>query len=543
MQLRSFGLMAGIVSAFAVVGPLVSHAQTASLDDQLEALLKNEGFKGDLEERSLKKLGRPINKDASELGRHLFFDRILSLANDNSCSGCHAPQFGFADSQSIAIGVGNNCKVGPGRSGPHNQRRSPTVANAVLYPVMMWNGRFSATAGDSFDNSGGFLFPAPEANTKFAPFEPAVKSLMAAQGHMPPTELPEMAGFRKAEGQQFQFSRFGGEFGVVEGNTVRRASGVTLEGAKVNNLRARAQFRLMGTTPAPPPGPCGTVPDELPDAEMPITSPNEPIRRKVLKRLRDEPAYVAAFAKAFPGAGTTRPISFSMVGEALSEFQNELVFAKAPIDLFARGDRKAMTDSQKRGALVFFGKGKCSSCHNVSSGPGELFSDFQMHNIGVPPLYPEFEAEGNVEFKGHNKDLDLGLAEFTDEAKREDWYRFRTSPLRNVGLAPTFMHNGAYTRLEDAIEHHLDAKKALLNYDPSKAGVKGLTKVANRHPIAATISPLLANPISLTSKEKADLVAFVRDGLTDPRARPAEACKRIPTKLLSGLPLPAFEGC
>ena len=32
-----------------------------------------------------------------------------------------------------------------------------------------------------------------------------------------------------------------------------------------------------------------------------------------------------------------------------------------------------------------------------------------------------------------------------------DAYRFRTSPLRNVGLQPTFFHNGAFTKLEDAV--------------------------------------------------------------------------------------------
>jgi cytochrome c peroxidase len=30
----------------------------------------------------------------------------------------------------------------------------------------------------------------------------------------------------------------------------------------------------------------------------------------------------------------------------------------------------------------------------------------------------------------------------------------RTSPLRNVAVQPTFMHNGAFTGLEDAMRHH-----------------------------------------------------------------------------------------
>ena len=57
----------------------------------------------------------------------------------------------------------------PNRSGPRNQRRTPTAANTAFYPKLMWNGRFSAPSGDPFDNSQGYLFPAPEGTTAFPP--------------------------------------------------------------------------------------------------------------------------------------------------------------------------------------------------------------------------------------------------------------------------------------------------------------------------------------------------------------------------------------
>src|SRR5215475_5944421 len=50
-------------------------------------------------------------------------------------------------------------------------------------------------------------------------------------------------------------------------------------------------------------------------------------------------------------------------------------------------------------------------------------------------------------------------------------YKFRTSPIRNVALQPAFFHNGAFTRLEDAVRHHLDVFASALNYDPLAAGV------------------------------------------------------------------------
>jgi cytochrome c peroxidase len=51
-----------------------------------------------------------------------------------------------------------------------------------------------------------------------------------------------------------------------------------------------------------------------------------------------------------------------MFGQAIAEFEFTLVFADAPIDRFARGDPKAMSEPQKKGALIFFGKaGACSA--------------------------------------------------------------------------------------------------------------------------------------------------------------------------------------
>jgi hypothetical protein len=43
-----------------------------------------------------------------------------------------------------AIGIDNNLVVGPHRTGPRNQRRTPLAVNTALYPTLMWNSRFAA---------------------------------------------------------------------------------------------------------------------------------------------------------------------------------------------------------------------------------------------------------------------------------------------------------------------------------------------------------------------------------------------------------------
>jgi cytochrome c peroxidase len=208
------------------------------------------------------------------------------------------------------------------------------------------------------------------------------------------------------------------------------------------------------------------------------------------------------------------------------------------------GDPSALTIDQKRGALVFFGKGKCVKCHAVSGNANEMFSDFQNYNIGVPQIAPEFGiGKGNMIFDGPNKDEDFGLEQVTGNPA--DRYKFRASPLRNVSQQPAFFHNGAFTRLEDAIRHHLDVRRSARLYNPVLAGVDpDLThRVGPVEPVLQTIHPLVSNPIDLTPNEFANLVEFVRNGLLDVRARREVLCLLIPDSVPSGMPPLKFEGC
>src|SRR5437016_8295845 len=141
--------------------------ETTTLDRQLAALLHQNAFTGQVESSLPRRLGRALDPNLVNVGRMLWFDTITGVHDDNTCGGCHSPSNGFGDTQSIAIGVQNNNLVGPRRTGPRNQRRTPAVINTAFYPALMWNGRFFAPGGDPFNNSQGFTFPAPEGTTTF----------------------------------------------------------------------------------------------------------------------------------------------------------------------------------------------------------------------------------------------------------------------------------------------------------------------------------------------------------------------------------------
>jgi cytochrome c peroxidase len=231
----------------------------------------------------------------------------------------------------------------------------------------------------------------------------------------------------------------------------------------------------------------------------------------------------------FPHVRAGAPITIDDFARAIAEFQFTLVFADAPIDRYARGVRNAMTPSQKQGAALFFGRAGCVSCHSVSGRSNEMFSDFRQHVAGIPQIAPSFT---NVEFDGPGADEDFGLEQ--DTGNPADRYAFRTPPLRNVALQPAFMHNGAFTRLEDAIRYHLDAVGGAATFSTAHlpADLQGPT--GPMQPVLQRLAPLLRAPVELTDEEFAALVDFVRDGLLDPHATPQRLRRLIPERLPSG---------
>ena len=433
-----------------LIGP-AAMAVDADLDAALRSRLAELGFTGRIESTLEDRLGRKIDHQLADLGRLLWFDPIQGLNDDNACAGCHSPTHGFGDSQPIAIGIDNNGVVGPGRTGPRNQRRSPMVINNVFYPTLMWNSRFHARSGDPFDNRAGFVFPEPEGTSLSH-----LPHLLTAQAFIPPTERVEAAGFH-----------FPGD--------------------------------------------------------------NDDIRAEVVRRLNDSRDYRHRFARIFEVVKAGGPIGFEHFARAIAEFEFSQTYADAPIDRFARGRSNALTEEEKRGALLFFGRANCVACHAVSGPSNEMFSDFRQHVAGIPQIAP---SAANVVFDGHGANEDFGLAQVSGDPA--DRYAFRTSPLRNLALQAAFMHNGAFTRLEDAIRYHLDAAGGSAWYTGQDlpADLRGAR--GPLQPVLEHLDPLLRQPVELSTAEFDALVAFVRDALLDPDARPARLRRFVPEKLPSG---------
>jgi cytochrome c peroxidase len=190
---------------------------------------------------------------------------------------------------------------------------------------------------------------------------------------------------------------------------------------------------------------------------MSMRDTETPVRIDVIEeRFRSDPAYVAKFEAALPGA----PINIDSIAKAIAAFERTLEPATAPFDRWIEGDEQAISDAAKRGFLLFTGKANCSACHS-----GWRFTDDKFHDIGTTTT-----------------DVGRGSVIKDDELMR---FAFKTPTLRSVAVRPPYMHNSSQATLHDVMTHY------------EKGGIERPSR-----------SPMMM-PIQLTDQERLDLIAFM----------------------------------
>lgn len=313
----------------------------------------------------------------------------------------------------------------------------------------------------------------------------------------------------------------------------------------INSALLRGQFWDGRVELAAADAPVRTLEDAINDLDLtdpltaqvlfPITSQHEMagvtlgefsptvIRLLLLERLRAVPAYVERFAAAFDSP----TITLRRLAEAVAAFERQLIFTQSPWDDYVAGAADALSEDQKRGALLFFGalnRGvNCAACHS-----GDLFTDQRFHNLLVPQLGPGKDngIDGNDDFGRANVSFD-----------HRDQYRFRTPSLRNVELTPPYFHSGAYDELEEVIWHHADPWRANILYEPDEHLPRAFTDQVLAYDFerqAHSVSDRIGAGMPVSEADVADLVAFLRS-LTDPAAR--DLSHITPAEVPSGLPL------
>lgn len=218
------------------------------------------------------------------------------------------------------------------------------------------------------------------------------------------------------------------------------------------------------------------------------TYPEDRALDQVITRLNAIPEYRRLFSRAFGG---DRPINQANLGRALAAFERTLVASNAPFDRYMRGETTAMTLDQIRGMERFQSAG-CINCHN-----GPMLSDFATHVLGVPDNAKLAQPDTGI-----NKT-----------------HAFRTPSLRNLSSTPPFMHNGAFTTLEQVLNFYRRISRG--------GGRRGGGQPLNAQVSSDQIDPLIRQ-LNLRGGQR-DIVAFLH-ALEDPNFD-----RTIPNRVPSGL--------
>lgn len=441
-----------------------------------------------------------------ELGRLLFFDKILSGNRNISCATCHHPEHSSGDGVALAFGEGAR-GLGPARrpgsiqaEAVHERvpRNAPALFNlgAREFTRMYHDGRVELDTHGYYE--GGFITPA-----KWK-LPAGLDNVLAAQAMFPVTSPTEMAGQK-------------GENAIANARSLNKIGGAN------------------------------GVWDQL------------------AKRLQENAEYVKHFQKAFPErVSTPADITFVQAANAIAAFES-MAFRSddSPFDRYLGGDKDVLSSDAVNGMKLFYGRANCSSCHS-----GKFQTDHDFHSIAMPQIGPGKSDGTNGDYwraTGINAFVeDFGRGRVT--SREADNFRFRTPSLRNVELTGPWGHAGAYDSLEAVVRHHLAPVQALEQYATPKDLLSPMGQLVELSARGATLrqswmsdqrqagflrrdtwvqenrelrqriaSSSELEPVELSDQDVADLVEFLR-ALTDRGAQALESL--TPGRVPSGLAIP-----
>lgn len=274
-----------------------------------------------------------------ELGRQLFFDKLLSGNLNISCATCHHSLAGTGDGLALPIGEGGRGlgitrDTGAGADAVHERvpRNAPPIFNlgATEFSILFHDGRVlpNPSYPSGIESPAGMYLPA------------GLDNALAAQAMFPVTSGTEMAGQS-------------GENPIADAGAIGSLSGP------------------------------------------------EGVWEQLAERLRGIDGYVEQFINVFSDVNSPGDIEFMHAANAIAAFEAVSWRAdNSPFDRFLRGQRGAMSASAKAGMRVFYSprKGNCASCHS-----GIFQTDHSFRAIAMPQIGPgKGDGVGYEDF-GHER--------------------------------------------------------------------------------------------------------------------------------------------
>ncbi|WP_440055416.1 cytochrome c peroxidase [Pseudoalteromonas sp. T1lg65] len=455
-----------------------------NVDDELTKLIEQHGLTGD----PTQGVQIPdVSNPEVQLGKLLFFSKALSGNKDVACASCHHPYLGGGDGLSLAVGTlaEDEDILGPGRKTITGEFYVPRNTPTIFNAWVYKRGLFRDARVEFLD----WLSPEKGISTPDVPYgeaDPkAGDSLLAAQARFPVITASEMRGFEFMKGQSNEA------------------------------VRAHLAARI---------GDYGDAQGEL-----------------FKNQWREK------FEAVYGNSGTDEVVTFANITKAIAAYQQSMNFSDNPWNRYVKGDKSAISESQKRGAYLYLhmppppsdGGGppdylptQCIGCHNTDTFTQTKGSNY--HRLAFPQIGPGTGTPGN-------ETNDLGRTH--RNGSDADLFSFRSGTLLNIEVTGPFGHAGSYDTLEEVMEHYDDYHPMLTEYIEGKGWCeqpqfKALENCQSLFPDtryntdqAAKIvddeiadgAPVL-QPLGLSEQSKADLVNFMK-ALTDPCVKDAACLK------------------
>jgi cytochrome c peroxidase len=179
-------------------------------------------------------------------------------------------------------------------------------------------------------------------------------------------------------------------------------------------------------------------------------------------------------------------------GKAIAAFERTIIANQAPFQRWLKGEEGILKDDEMRGALVFFGKGNCASCHTgpALSSQTQATADQLFMAVG----FADFDTSRSDITGGVSESASLGRGGFTGNP--DDAYRFKVPQLYNLSDTSVFGHGDSFKSIRDVVEYKNTGQ-------PQR-------EVTRQHLDTRFI------PLGLSEQEIRDLVIFLDTGLQDP---------------------------
>ena len=194
--------------------------------------------------------------------------------------------------------------------------------------------------------------------------------------------------------------------------------------------------------------------------------------------------YKDMFDAAFPDFPENERYTKITAGLAMAAYERTILASEAPFQRYLRGNPNTLTREQKKGAILFFGKANCVSCHT-----GPALNSMSFHAYGMNDL----EGYG-VYGPDPDEPTKKGRGGFT--GNEADNCKFKTPQLYNLHEARFLGHGSSFSNIEEVIRY-------------KNRGIKENDFVPDSHLAEAFV------PLGLSEREIIQLTNFIEFGLYD----------------------------